>query len=261
MPAVSSLPAAAGRVARAAGLPPALTLADHAGDFARWEAELDRAGVRICTHPVRLRGALDQVDPETGELHEVYSTDAEPVGVLLKGCGNRREAVCPACAAVYRRDARRLILSGLAGGDGIPETVEHHPRVFVTLTAPSFGEVHARREVPGRVLPCHPRDRGRGDRCSHGTSLDCRARHDPDDPKLGEPLCRRCYDYAGMVVWNAVAGKLWSRTTEYLYRALARLTKLKLKTLKAQVRLEFARVAEFQRRGVVHFHAVIRLDA
>jgi hypothetical protein len=28
----------------------------------------------------------------------------------------------------------------------------------------------------------------------------------------------------------------------------------------AQVRVPFAKVAEYQRRGVVHFHAIIRLD-
>ena len=32
------------------------------------------------------------------------------------------------------------------------------------------------------------------------------------------------------------------------------------KTLAAQLRVSFAKVAEYQRRGVVHFHAIIRLD-
>ena len=33
------------------------------------------------------------------------------------------------------------------------------------------------------------------------------------------------------------------------------------KTLRAQLRIRFVKVAEYQARGVVHFHAVIRLDA
>jgi len=44
------------------------------------------------------------------------------------------------------------------------------------------------------------------------------------------------------------------------FRALARQAGLTNKALAAQVRLSYAKVAEYQRRGVVHFHAVIRLD-
>jgi hypothetical protein len=42
-------------------------------------------------------------------------------------------------------------------------------------------------------------------------------------PQLGEPLCARCYQAGAQVLWNALAGRLWSRTTIYLYRALAQL--------------------------------------
>ena len=68
-------------------------------------------------------------------------------------CGNRREAVCPSCSAVYKRDARQLVRAGLAGGKGIPDTITAHPCVFATLTAPSFGPVHARRMRGKTVLP------------------------------------------------------------------------------------------------------------
>jgi hypothetical protein len=43
-------------------------------------------------------------------------------------------------------------------------------------------------------------------------------------------------------------------------RALACQAGLTAKALAAQVRVSFAKVAEYQRRGVVHFHAIIRLD-
>jgi hypothetical protein len=43
-------------------------------------------------------------------------------------------------------------------------------------------------------------------------------------------------------------------------RALARNAGLTGQTLAAQVRVSYAKVAEYQRRGVVHFHAIIRLD-
>jgi len=32
--------------------------------------------------------------------------------VLHAACGNRREAVCPACSQVYKRDARQLVRAG-----------------------------------------------------------------------------------------------------------------------------------------------------
>jgi excisionase family DNA binding protein len=45
-----------------------------------------------------------------------------------------------------------------------------------------------------------------------------------------------------------------------LRRALARQAGLTYKAFAARVRVSYAKVAEYQRRGVVHFHAIIRLD-
>lgn len=69
-----------------------------------------------------------------------------------------------------------------------------------------------------------------------------------------------CYDYTGAVLFNACAPELWRRFTIALRRALARRAGLTNKALAAQVRVSYAKVAEYQRRGVVHFHAIIRLD-
>jgi hypothetical protein len=63
------------------------------------------------------------------------------------------------------------------------------------------------------------------------------------------------------VLWNALAGRLWSRTTIYLYRALAQFVGVSEEILRRVVRISFAKVAEYQRRGAVHFHAIFRLDA
>jgi hypothetical protein len=109
------------------------------------------------------------------------------------------------------------------------------------------------------VYPCHPYRQGQ--KCPHGRRAGCWQRHDPDDPRLGEPLCGRCYQAGAQVLWNALAGRLWSRTTIYLYRALAQLAGVSEAELRRVVRISFAKVAEYQRRGAVHFHAVIRLDA
>jgi len=150
------------------------------------------------------------------------------------------------------------IRAGLSGGKGIPVTVASHPCVFTTLTAPSFGPVHAQREKDGRVLRCRPRRRG--GTCPHGNPLSCPDRHARDDARLGEPLCADCYDYTGAVLFNASAPELWRRFTITLRRSLARQAGLTGKALAAQVRVSYAKVAEYQRRGVVHFHGIIRLD-
>ena len=228
-------------------------------DFRDWERQLSTANA--CSHPIRLRGRITAIDLATGETATAYTTDSEPGRVLHVACGNRRESACPACSATYKRDARQLVRSGLTGGKGIPETVAEHPCVFATFTAPSFGPVHARRERGGKVLPCRPRRDARKRTCPHGRDISCPARHHEDDPRLGRPMCPDCYDYQSAVVFNASAGDLWRRFTTYLPRQLARMMAVTQKELRALIRLRFVKVAEYQTRGVVHFHAIIRLDA
>lgn len=77
---------------------------------------------------------------------------------------------------------------------------------------------------------------------------------------MGTPLNPATYDYAGAVLFNAHASALWSRFTIYLRRELAARLGLTQKAARAVLRISFAKVAEYQKRGLVHFHAVIRLD-
>jgi hypothetical protein len=151
-----------------------------------------------------------------------------------------------------------LIRAGLTGGKGVPSRVATHPAIFVTLTAPSFGPVHARRDKDGKTLPCRPRRDG--GTCPHDRPVGCSERHSADDPRVGEPICPDCYDHTGSVLFNAHAPELWRRFTITLRRSLARLAGITQKDLAEQARISFAKVAEYQRRGVVHFHAVVRLD-
>jgi hypothetical protein len=65
----------------------------------------------------------------------------------------------------------------------------------------------------------------------------------------------------GRRLWNASVGELWRRTTIAIQRQLARLAGLPVRQLAGVVRLAFTRVAEYQARGLVHVHAVLRLDA
>jgi hypothetical protein len=85
-------------------------------------------------------------------------------------------------------------------------------------------------------------------------------RHEADDPLVGQALCPDCYDYKGSAIWNATLGALWRRTVTYLPRELAALARLSVRALRSQVRVTYAKVAEFQARGAVHVHAAIRLD-
>ena len=242
-----------------------------ADDFTAWEREAS-AVADGCSHPIRLSGRVYAVDKATGQAAEVFKTwtdvpynDAGDTyrqdHPLHVACGNRRESVCPACSAVYKRDARQLVRAGLVGGKGVPETVAVHPTVFATLTAPGFGPVHARREKGGKVLPCRPRRDASKHVCPHGRDISCGVRHHEDDPRLGRPMCPDCYDYRAAVLFNASAGELWRRFVTYLPRHLARLGGVTQKEFRAAVRVRFVKVAEYQARGVVHFHALVRLDA
>ncbi|SEG14538.1 hypothetical protein SAMN04489712_103384 [Thermomonospora echinospora] len=240
-------------------LPPEVIAALHRAampDFVRWQQMIRTAGG--CEQPVRLRGERFTLDAQTGELIESYRTDDEPTGFLLTACGNRRASRCAACAQVYRDDTYHLIISGLTGGKSVPESVSAHPRVFLTLTAPSFGAVHTRREKGGQVQMCRPR-RNRP-LCRHGRPEGCGRRHQEADPAIGQPICIDCYDYAQAVLWNAHAPELWRRLTLTVPKKITAELGITHKALREQARISYARVIEYQRRGLIHFHAVIRLD-
>ena len=227
---------------------------DPAG-YEAWAARAQAAG--WCRHPVRLVGATRRYNAAGGELAGTFTSDELPDRVLLKACGQRRATRCPTCSAVYRSDAYQLVAAGLRGGKGIPETIANHPAIFATLTAPSFGPVHSTRADGGQSRPCRPQPAGV---CPHGQPRACHAVHDPDDPQVGSPICPGCFDYRSAVIWNALAGELWRRTTIAARRSLARAAGIPATTLHHHVRVSFAKVVEYQRRGVVHLHAVIRLD-
>jgi hypothetical protein len=53
---------------------------------------------------------------------------------------------------------------------------------------------------------------------------------------------------------------LWQRFSIYLRREVAKRAGLTQRAFRDHARVSFAKVAEYQKRGAVHFHAVIRLD-
>ncbi|MET4640998.1 hypothetical protein ABID95_000698 [Streptomyces atratus] len=222
-------PTTLGDILRVAGSP----------GFDRWKDQVHRTGG--CSDPIHLTGWTLAKDRTTGDTLRRYSTDTEPDGRLRVACGNRRASRCPSCAYTYAGDTYHLIRAGLAGDESkdIPTAVRDHPRVFATLTAPSFGSVHNR---PDRHV------------CRCGTQ------HAEDDSALGTALDPTTYDYAGTVLFNNHAGQLWQRFTTRLRRELAARAGLSQRELKDVLRVSYGKVAEFQKRGAIHFHTVIRLD-
>ncbi len=215
------------------------------------------AAVGNCAHPIRLTGASATVDATTGEVLSSFRSAHAPLGEVLIPCGNRRAHVCPACSRVYARDTFELVRSGVVGGKTVPTTVAASPLLFVTLTAPSFGLVHGVRENGKR---CRPRSSDRVETCPHGVRLACQRVHDEDEPQVGAPLCPGCYDWTGAVVWQWHAPELWRRTTIAVSRHLATALGLSETAARKVASLQFVKVAEYQARGLIHFHAMIRLD-
>jgi hypothetical protein len=218
---------------------------------ARADAEQRARG---CARPIRLVGSTTRIDAATGAVVGHYSSAQELDGVTLVRCGNRRASRCESCSREYKGDAWHLLAAGLVGGKGAPESVRAHPSVFATLTAPSFGPVHGRRQG----APC----RARRDRpvCPHGRPMYCLHRHGENDKNLGEPLCLDCYDYLGHVVWQWHAPELWRRFTIKLGRTLAHAVGLTPKAFEELAKVDYVKAAEFQARGLIHVHGVFRLD-
>src|SRR5579863_7987527 len=94
---------------------PAALLRERAGELGPLARRLERTGG--CRRPIRLVGR----SRDGG-----YDSAGEPDGVLLVACGTRRKSRCPSCAATYRGDARQVVLAGVAGGKGVPESVASH---------------------------------------------------------------------------------------------------------------------------------------
>ncbi|MGW7001855.1 replication initiator [Streptomyces sp. NPDC054933] len=221
----------------------------HEPGFPRWLEQIHAIGG--CAHPIYLSGRKTMCDA-TGTVLQHYDTSHEPGGRIAVRCRNRRESRCPSCSRLHAGDTFHLVRSGLVGGKHVPTVVAGHPRLFVTLTAPSFGAVHRAGER------CRPRREG--GQCPHGRPVHCGAHHADTDPHVGQPLCSACYDYPGHVLWHAMAGRLWNRLCTEARRQLASAAGIPRSRLREHATVGFAKVAEFQRRGAVHFHAVVRLD-
>lgn len=154
-----------------------------------------------------------------------------------------RRRTCPgsSCGVRWAGDARRIVRDGL---DWL--TAEYGAAVLVTLTAPSFGEVHG---SPGRVCPACTRRRRDEARRSGEWDGGRKGRpspvqHSASDAVAGTPVDPDAYGYAETVAWNEVAGDLLRRFIDELRR-------------RTDHPVPYVCAAEFQRRGALHFHLVM----
>jgi hypothetical protein len=159
------------------------------------------------------------------DTHTAEVTERE----YLKSCGSRLAEKCLHCSGIYRRDAISILRSGL-------KTVENAtvPFTFITLTAPGasvFGPTHQ------RVLDSGKESRVR--KCG------CRKVHAEDDALIGTPLDPDTYHYDLAADFNAHASRLFAVTMQRLGRVVGR-------------KLVYARVAEFQTRGLIHYHVIVK---
>jgi hypothetical protein len=146
-------------------------------------------------------------------------------GVWVR-CGSRIKSRCGSCAELYCGDWAAIARSGIFDGP-----VENYRFYLLTLTAPSFGAVH---RVPRKGSQRTPQ-------CG------CGSQHEATDAGLrGVPLNPSTYDYEGQVAWNRDAGLLWDRTRR---RVRDRWDSL-----------EYFIVREWQDRGVLHVHVLVRIE-
>jgi len=163
-----------------------------------------------------------------GEAESVLSRHcSHPIlvagGVWVR-CGSRAKSRCPSCAVLYRNDWAAIARSGVFDGP-----VQDFRFYLLTLTAPSFGAVHrVPRSADARRHSCR-----------------CGVVHTANDGLRGVPLDPASYDYAGQVAWNRDAGVLWDRTRRRIRDRWDS--------------LEYFIVREWQDRGVLHVHALVRV--
>lgn len=164
---------------------------------------------------------LDGETPFTGECLRPF--EVQP-GVFVR-CKSRVKSKCPSCAELYRGDWAAIARSGVFDGP-----VENFRFYLLTLTAPSFGRVHRVPRSPSAAArPCG-----------------CGSTHSVEDAGLrGVPLDSASYDYAGQVAWNRDSGLLWDRTRRRIRDRWDS--------------TEFFIVREWQERGVLHVHALLRI--
>lgn len=145
------------------------------------------------------------------------------MGDHLSRCWSKDYATCRSCAALHALYTKKLLSSGMEDPDA------HY--FLLTLTAPSFGKVHS--------VPHGPSDKL--------VTCVCGVTHKFGSRLAGVALDLERYRYREAVEWNHSSTKLFHRSWTYLSRELEG--------------VEYAAVREFQTRGLIHLHVVVRVPS
>ncbi len=158
-----------------------------------------------------------------------------------KRCGTRRQDKCKPCSVIWKDDAYFALIN--------PSKEFRGTLTFITLTPPGAKHFGATHTASYKGL--------KSERCA------CRRFHEPKDEILGIPINQDTFKYSEVVDFNNKASRLTAITMQKIYRLLVTDINSKVKTLSAtkelkDVRLPTARVMEFQIRGVLHTHILVR---
>lgn len=138
-------------------------------------------------------------------------------------CWSRDYDTCPSCAAMNAMYTKKLISSGF----GVPDSQFY----LLTLTAPSFGKIHKVPHSPSDAV----------------VSCECGVVHPFGSPLGGVPVDVSSYRALDAVRWNAASSELFRRSMMYVGAALPGAS--------------WCAVREYQRRGSIHLHIIVRVPA
>ena len=142
---------------------------------------------------------------------------------LSARCWSYDHDICPSCADLQLLYTKKMIGAGLEQ-DGFKF-------YLLTLTAPSFGSTHTVPHSPSAASM----------RCA------CGEVHEHGSRLAGVALNLKNYRYRDQVAWNNYSSKLFRHTIRKFEGELDGFA--------------WVAVREFQKRGTVHVHAVVRVDA
>lgn len=137
-------------------------------------------------------------------------------------CWSRDYATCKSCANLNATYTKKLIGSGM-------DEVEGYKYFLMTLTAPSFGRTHAVPHGPDDDL----------------TQCKCGEIHEWGSAVSGVPLRLSHYRYKDAVEWNHNVTELFRRSMDNLNKLFGE--------------FEWSAVREYQNRGAIHLHVLVRV--
>lgn len=150
-------------------------------------------------------------------------------------CRSRIASKCPACARRARQREYQRVLGGV-------RAMHRNDVLFwITLTPPG-----------ARLFGCPVHRRTHDEHGRRTAACPCGRRHDHSDGRVGVPLNPDRFEYARAAAWNEQIAALWAQSVHDMRRWL-RIPRSRY------TELAYLRVVEYQQRGLLHVHALVRV--